>query len=280
MRRIEGAHRPVTPITCLHMNHLNAVVDGFDDSVGHFRDVYGAQLLLDMPREEWHACLIAIGGVIFELFAPHDDLLHARFGPHYIGVEYQTPDVERARQAVGSRGIRIVRELGAAFHVHPLDAFGVAFEFFDRNFHDVPSPVQYLEPIRLIEHPLGLTGLERYSVAVSDLDTARDFFQEFVDGQVAYEEDRPAVGAWAVGVRLGDTVVELLSPVGAGPIESHIARHGDGIRSVVFKVRDLEQARTHFAGRGVELQPGDADGTLAISPSANRGLLFEFAEVA
>ena len=272
----------MAPIDCLHMNHLNAVVDGFDDSVAHFRDLYGAQLISDMPRDEWHACLIVLGGVIFELFAPHDDLLHARFGPHYIGVEYQVPDVGRARQVVQARGMRIIRELGVAFHVHPADAFGVALEFFDRSFHDDPPPTPYLEPLRPVEywrhgHPLGLAGLKRYSVAVSEPAAALDFFVGLAGASVLYETARPAVAAQAVGLGVGGTVMELLAPSADGVLSQHLARYGDGIRSVVFEVEDLERARDHFSGHGIELQAGDADHTLAIAPADNRGLLFEFA---
>ncbi len=270
------------PIRCLDMNHINAAIDGFDESVAHFREVYGAQLIADMPREEWHACLMAIGSVIFEFFAPHDDLLHARFGPHYVGVEYQTTDVQYAREVSAAKGVRIIRELGPAFHVHPLDALGVAFEFFDHSFHQVPPPMPFLEPLLPVahwsdRHPLGITGLKRYSVVVADLDAAAVFAQEYIDGRVIYEESRPAVAARAVGLQLGDTVVELLGATGPGDIGRHAAR-GEGIRSVVWQVRDLEQARGYFAGRGVELQPGDGPGTLAVGPADNKGLLFEFAE--
>lgn len=270
------------PIRCLHMNHINAAIDGFDRSVAHFEEVYGAQLIADMPKDEWHACLVAIGGVIFEFFAPHDDLLHARFGPHYVGVEYQTTDVSFAREVSAARRVRIIRELGPAFHVHPLDALGVAFEFFDHSFHEDPPPMPFLEPLLPADHwrdrhPIGICGLARYSVAVADLDGATAFMQEYVDGKLIYQESRPLVAARATGFQLGNTVVELLAPLGPGPIERHVAR-GEGIRSVVWQVRDLEQARSFFAGRGVDLGPGDADGALAIAPADNCGLLFEFTE--
>jgi hypothetical protein len=86
------------------------------------------------------------------------------------------------------------------------------------------------------------------------------------------------VAARAVGFTLADTVVELLSPVGPGPIERYLARYGDGIRSTVFSVRDLDQARRYFAEHGVMVHPGDAPDTLAIAPEDNLGLLFEFSE--
>jgi catechol 2,3-dioxygenase-like lactoylglutathione lyase family enzyme len=267
----------------LHMNHINAVVDDFDASVAHFRDLYGAQFISDLPRTEWHACLVVIGGVIIELFVPHDDLLHARIGPYYIGVEYQVPDVENAREIVQARGMRVIRDIGTAFHTHPADGFGVAWEFYGHNFHDVPPPTRFLEPIKPIshwrdEHPLGCDGLKRYSVVVSDLDAALKFFRELIGAPVVYEEARPSAGARAVGLRLGDTVAELLTPVGDGRVERFLARYGDGIRSCVFSVRDLEQAKSYFGAQGIDLQPGDAPDTLAIAPEDNRGLLFEFSE--
>ncbi len=74
--------------------------------------------------------------------------------------------------------------------------------------------------------------------------------------------------------------MELLTPYEEGALTRHLARYGDGIRSVVFEVEDLERARAYFAGTGIALQPGDAEDSLAIAPGDNRGLLFEFTPVA
>jgi hypothetical protein len=264
------------------MNHINAMVEDFDKSVEHLRDLYGAQFNRDLPGDHWHACLITIGGVMFEVFAPSEYLLHARFGPHYVGVEYQVPDADEARSEVLARGMRVIRELGTAIHVHPAEAFGVAWEFFGRSFHDDPPPVQYIEPLKPSdywrEHPLGYTGLKRLSIAVSDLEAATKFFEGFLGAAIRYEEARPAVAARAVGFTLADTVAELISPIGPGPMERYLARYGDGIRSTVFAVRDLDQARRYFTERGVMLNAGDAPDTLSIAPEYNLGLLFEFSE--
>ena len=219
---------------------------------------------------------------MFEVFAPSQYLLHARFGPHYVGIEYQVPDADEARAEVLARGMRVIRELpGVAIHVHPAEAFGVAWEFFGRSFHDDPPPVQYVAPLKPAEywreHPLGYTGLKRYSVAVSDLEAAARFFADFLGATRIYEEARPAVAARSAGFTLADTVVELISPIGPGPITPrYLVRYGDGIRSTVFAVHDLDQVRPYFAERGVLVDPGDAPDTLAIRPESNLGLLFEF----
>lgn len=272
------------PITCLSMNHINAVVDGYDRSVDRFVDLYGAQVVMDLPRDEWHACLIVFGGgVIFEIFAPKDELLHARFGPFYVGVEYQVTDVDAARQAIIDMGGRVLRELGTAFHAHPAELNGVAWEFYGESFHAVPPHSGFLEPIRDAsywsdEHPLGCVGLKRFSLAVADSAQARRFLEGVVNGTLIYEEERPHIGATALGFQLADTVVELLAPTDEGPISRHVARWGDGIRSTVFGVKDLEVARRYFKSKGVELAPGDGPDTWAIDPKDNCGLLFEFCE--
>jgi catechol 2,3-dioxygenase-like lactoylglutathione lyase family enzyme len=272
----------MSTLECLHMNHINAMVEDFDQGVEHLQSLYGAHFDMDLPGDQWHACLITIGGVMFEVFAPLQYLLHARFGPHYVGIEYQVTDVDGAREEVLARGMRVIRELGVAIHVHPAEAFGVAWELFGQSFHADPPPVTYIEPLKpasyWLEHPLGYTGLKRYSVVVADLAAATAFAEGFLGATAAYEETRPAVAARAAGFTLGGTVVELLSPTGAGPIAQHLARYGDGIRSTVFGVRDLDRARDYFADRGVALHPGDAPGALAIAPEDNLGLLFEFAE--
>jgi catechol 2,3-dioxygenase-like lactoylglutathione lyase family enzyme len=266
-----------------HMNHINAMVEDFDGAIGHYRDVLGAQFLMDMPGPDWHGCLMTLGGVIFQFWVPHQLLLHSRYGAHYVGAEFVVPDVEEARVAVRARGMRIVRELGPAFHTYAGDSFGVSLECYDQNFHAVPPPVPYDEPIKPLaywrdEHPLGTTGLKRCTVAVRDLDAALDYFAGFLNGSREYEAARPAVSAEAVGLLIGDIVVELITPTGAGVIQQHLDRYGDGIRSTVFSVRDLGQTETHLKSRDVQVQPGDAPGSLAIAAADNHGLMFEFSE--
>lgn len=266
-------------IRCLHMNHLNVVLERFDASVEHVRGLFGAQFVFDLPRPEWHAGLVVIGGVLFELFVPHEYLLNARYGPHYVGIEYQVPSVDDVRDTVLGRGIRIVRDIGIALHTHPADCFGVGLEFNHRNFHSEPNP-SWLEPMHPVgywrdEHPLGLTGLARYSVAVSDLDAAVAFFQDLLGAAASYEADRPAVAGRAVGLMLADSVVEIMAPVGDGPLRHHVDRYGDGIRAAVFSVRNLDQARRYFVERGITLHEGDAPDSLAIAPEDNLGVRFE-----
>ncbi|MCU4182849.1 VOC family protein [Acidiferrimicrobium sp. IK] len=268
-------------VSPLHMNHINLVAEDLSASNGQLMDLLGARLNTNLPSEEWLASLVTIGGTLFEVFAPRHFLLNARYGPHYVGIEFEVPDIDHARRAARAQGLRVIRELGVAFHVHPGEAFGIAFEFYEGNFHSSPNPTwmeQLKAPAHFAAHPIGYVGLKRWSVAVGDLAAAAAFFRDFLGAEPAYQAQRAGPGASVVGLHLGGTVVELLAPTGPGRIGDHLARYGDGIRSTVFQVRDLDDARRYFQTRGVGTEAGDDEDAFALPIGATRGVRFEFSE--
>src|SRR5579864_1490793 len=214
------------------VNHMNAVVQDFDAIVGHFAQCYGAEFMIDMPQKEFHACLIALGQVIIELFVPWDFLVSARLGPHYVGLEWQA-DMEEVRAALADHGVRTVRDIGVALHTHPADCFGVSHEFYSGEFHSRNWPLlggkiqsaQYWRD----EHALGLTGLKGYTQVVTDLDKASTFLRRFLAAEPVLEEARPAIGARAQQLKVADAMIELLAPDGAGWLAQQLARQGEEI---------------------------------------------------
>jgi hypothetical protein len=54
-------------------------------------------------------------------------------------------------------------------------------------------------------------------------------------------------------------------------------RSGEGIRSLVTGVADLDKAKAHFASKGLPIIAGTLPDSFAIAREANYGLLFEFA---
>ncbi len=157
----------------IHPNHINAIVDGYEATIEHFRDRVGFTLDRRIPDsgDGTDACLMTLGGVMFEFFAPKErgergqGRLLARYGDHYVGIEYHVPDVTSAREFARESGIRIINDLGAAFFTYPGNSFGIAFEIYDGDFRQLAQPARYWET----QHPLGLTGLARLSVAVESV---------------------------------------------------------------------------------------------------------------
>jgi len=270
----------VTTIRPVQVNHMNVVVQDYEESVRHFQEKYDAEFVVDIPQKDMRACLVETGRVLFELFVPNVYLLNSRYGPHYLGVEFQA-DMDVVRQAITERGIRIVRDTKIALHTHPADGFGASYEFYHDNFHHWNWPLlggQFKPAEYWLASPLGLTGLKGYTHAVYDLEAASAFLQSFLGGEPVYEAERPSIGARALGLHVGDAVVELLTPIADGELARHLSRYGDGIRSTVFGVSNIDQATRCLTERGLPTVPGSAAGTIAVPAEANLGVLFEFAE--
>jgi len=271
-----------TSIKARRVNHMNLVFEDFDAAVAHFRHAFDAEFVADMAQDEWHACLMAFGNVIFEFFVPYQWLTNARYGPHHVGLEYEA-DMDEVRAAIAERDIRIIRDIGFAVHTDPRDCFGIAFEFYGGSFHERSWDELGGAAIKGRDfwerkHPLGLTGLAGWSLAVADLHAASAFMQDFMSAKVVYEAERPAIGARAVGLAVADEVVEILAPTGEGEIARHHYRFGDGIRATRFAARDLGAVSDWFEGKGIALVPGDVPGSLALAEKDNLGLIFEFVE--
>jgi hypothetical protein len=269
------------PIRALRVEHLNIVHEDYDATVDHYRRLFGGVVVFDRLQPTWHACLMVVGGVLFEIFVPNEFFLHTRYGPHYLGVEYHVADIAPVRKTLAARGIRIARDLDVAVHSHAADCHGVSLEFFDDSFHDNEDLLDQPMPPAAYwrdEHPLGCTGLLGYTVGVADLANAQADFQAVLQHDVLYERRREVLGATGVGLLVGGAVLELVAPDGDGPLQQHLRAHGEGIRSTVFGVFDLDRARTYFAERGIDVVPGTAPDTFAIPAEQNRGVIFEFAQ--
>jgi hypothetical protein len=125
---------------------------------------------------------------------------------------------------------------------------------------------------------MSLTGLVRFSVAVEDLAAAVNRFVTVAGGEVCYKGGRWTAAANAVGLRVGDTVIELISPTGPGPVRDYLDRYGERIRSTVFGVTSLDRAERYLRDKGISMTDGDAPGARAVPAAQNHGLLFEFTE--
>jgi catechol 2,3-dioxygenase-like lactoylglutathione lyase family enzyme len=273
------------------VSHINAIMDGYADTVTHFRDRLGFQLNMEIPDsgDGTEACLMTLGPAMFEFFCPKErgergqGRLLDRFGDHYIGVEYTVPDVAAARAYCEAHDVRIIRDPGGFFFTYPGNCLGISWELWDGNWLDPQPDLDRFEDVHPSaywrdEHPLGVVGVARLTVAVSDLDAALGTFQAMIDAPLLGKVDRPAAAATGAQLQVGDTVFELLTPTGDGAIADYLARYGERIRSTVYRVGDLARAELHLSAQGFSLVPGDAEGTRAIPPEETKNLLFEFTE--
>jgi hypothetical protein len=263
----------------LDVQHVNVVHEDYEAVVAHYARLFDGVVVFDRLQPTWHACLMDVGGVLFEIFVPNEFFLHTRYGSHYLGIEYRVADIDAVRETLAARQVRVARDLGVAVHTRAADCHGVSLEFFDGDFHTDPDLLD--RPMRSAgywrdEHPLGLVGLHGCTVAVRDLASATADFRALLEHEVVYEAPRPGVAGTAVGLRVGGVVLELLAPDGDGPLQHHLVEHGEGIRSTAFAVVDLDRVRGHFAERGIDLVPGSVPDSLAIPAPQHLDVLVEF----
>jgi hypothetical protein len=267
------------PIRALDVQHVNVVHEDYGSVVEHYGRLFGGVVVFDRLQPTWHACLMNVGGILFEIFVPDEFFLHTRYGSHYLGIEYRVADMDAVRETLAAREVRIARDLGVAVHAHAADCHGVSLEFFDGDFHTDPTLLDIPGPSTAYwrdEHPVGFRGLHGCTVAVSDLASAVADFQALLENEVLYETRRPAMAGTAVGLLVGGAVLELVAPDGDGPLLRHLVEHGEGIRSTVFAVLDLDRVRSYFAEREVDLVAGTEPGSLAIPAARHLDVLVEF----
>jgi methylmalonyl-CoA/ethylmalonyl-CoA epimerase len=101
-----------------------------------------------------------------------------------------------------------------------------------------------VEALRI--HHLGL--------AVEDLDEAVATYERLLGGSVERRDTVPAQGVEAAAVRLGESRVELVTPLEEDtPVGRFLAKRGQGMHHVAYAVADLAAALSDLDARGAHL---------------------------
>ena len=129
--------------------------------------------------------------------------------------------------------------------------------------------------------------IDHVGVAVDDLDAALELYQGTFGMPLAHRETVAEQGVEAVLLDVGDTHVELLSPLGPEtPVGKFLERKGPGLHHVAYRVEGIEDALKQLAAAGVELidsepRTGIRNSRVAfLHPKATGGVLTEIVEPA
>ncbi len=111
-------------------------------------------------------------------------------------------------------------------------------------------------------HPNGVTGVARISIAVRNLERAVDLYQRQLGLALAQPSETAYQGARCASFRLGAFTIDLLAPVGAGPVQQTLEAVGEGPFELTLTASSPDQARAALAQNGLSAeQPQDsADG--------------------
>ena len=132
-----------------------------------------------------------------------------------------------------------------------------------------------------------LSTIDHVGIAVEDLEAAIALYRDTLGMPLVHRETVTEQGVDAVLLDVGDSHIELLSPLSAEtPVGKFLARKGPGLHHVAYRVSDVEQTLQALAGAGVRLideQPrmGIRGSRVAfVHPASTGGVLTEIVQPA
>ena len=127
-----------------------------------------------------------------------------------------------------------------------------------------------------------ITRVDHISIAVRDLDKAIGTFSRLFNLNAEDRRKVKVLGMENVFIQLGDTAIELLTPLDEPDCPDHVRRtldrRGEGVMNLCLTVDNLEKAISHLKGCSVRVLEGkDADGEKIafVHPKDVHGVLIE-----
>lgn len=130
-----------------------------------------------------------------------------------------------------------------------------------------------------------ILSIDHLGIAVNSIEEGKKFWSDVLglpfEGEETVAEQKVTTAFFPVG----QSEVELLQSTDAdGPVAKYIAKKGEGIQHVAFRVENIEQALTELKAKGIRLideKPRIGAGGAKIAflhPKATAGVLVELCQ--
>ena len=97
-------------------------------------------------------------------------------------------------------------------------------------------------------------GIHHLGVAVEDLDDAVETYRKVFGAELERRDMVESQGVEAAAVRVGESRVELLAPLGEEtPVGKFLAKRGPGVHHVAYAVGDLRREIADLTEQGVHV---------------------------
>jgi catechol 2,3-dioxygenase-like lactoylglutathione lyase family enzyme len=284
----------------IHMSDDLTTLDAWYD------DVFGVDRFMDHQYSDVlkrYGSLVLIGDLCIEPMAPALDVegwdqvaigrFWKRFGKRWHSIAWYTEkaeDMGELFQQLVADGVRIYSGTGVpspdapppgALFTHPRTTIT------QLEFIPPPSPESPMRDPRFgagfdagkwtREHPLHILKSSHTTLAVTDMERARDLYVKSLGGTLLYEGEMPLDRTRSAFVAVGsDLIIELAQPLDdTTPIGADLASRGESLYSVSLRVRDLGEAESYLSSKGVRFAVRD-DRFLFSDPESSQGVVFGF----
>ncbi|MHB1486074.1 MAG: methylmalonyl-CoA epimerase [Acidimicrobiales bacterium] len=130
-----------------------------------------------------------------------------------------------------------------------------------------------------------LTEIDHVAIAVQDLEASIAYYRDTFGAEVAHRERIESDGVEEALIKVADSYIQLLTPTrGDSPVAKYLARKGEGLHHVGYRVNDCAAALQAVKDGGgqvidVEPRPGSRGTTVAfVHPKAAFGTLIELVQ--
>lgn len=130
-----------------------------------------------------------------------------------------------------------------------------------------------------------LTEIDHVAIAVRDLDAAIAWYAENFGATVEHREVVESDGVAEALLRVADSYIQLLTPTREdSPVAKYLAKRGEGLHHVGYRVADCALALDSLRASGARLideapRPGSRGTTVAfVHPATAFGTLIELVE--
>ena len=130
---------------------------------------------------------------------------------------------------------------------------------------------------------MAVRGVHHVGIAVDDLDASLRLYEQLFGARLEHRESVQDQGVEAASLRVGESRVELLRPLGPDtPVGRFLAKRGPGMHHVAFQVDDVGRELARLRAEGAELiDEAPRRGLFGLQvafvhPEATGGVLAEF----
>ena len=115
-----------------------------------------------------------------------------------------------------------------------------------------------------------LKRVDRVQIAVSNRHAAEEVVEEVLGGELVRRDNTSPLAARRSTMQAGSSLIELLEPDGAGPVQDFVSKYGSGLFGTGFSVDDLDAAAHHLTKCDVKFE--QSAGQLYLDPAATLGM--------
>jgi len=130
-----------------------------------------------------------------------------------------------------------------------------------------------------------LTEIDHIAIAVHDLDAAVDYYRAALGAEVHHRETVESDGVEEALIKVADSYIQLTAATSPdSPIARFLAKRGEGLHHVGYRVDDCAEALARMAAAGATPidqapRPGSRGTTVAfVHPKGSLGTLIELVE--